>query len=514
MAEWDYGNDWGASYDPSYYYAGGSPTFDESGGYAQAIGPGLGWDFSSNPAYQQFTGWGDPTGVGSSGDTNFTGEGSGFGASILGALGSVGSFLGNNASWLGPLAAAGGSLAGGAMGSQASNEAARLQAAALNRGLDLQTAQWLQQQANQAPWLEAGQQALGHLRGRMEWAGPQQPGATPAISGANYALPSATPGWTPQTYQGPAGIDPAQYRYTPGQGPQAANYRYTPGQTPDAAAYRYTPGAVPTLQGAELLANDPGYQFRQEQARKALEASALAKGMGMSGATLGALQERSQDLASQEYGQAWNRASQQAQMREGWAQQASQLGFGQAEAASRLREQVNQIAAQQGWSQAQAEAAFREQMAQQASQQGFAQALAGQGQQFQQGLQAQQWNQGQQQAYDTDAYNRMLQQQQLRYGMDVTQNQTDYQRQQQAYQQQVAELTRQWNQFAGVAGTGQTAVGQLGTQGQAASTQLGSLLSQLGTAQGVGELGGALSWQRALGGATNNLTGLLAGLNR
>lgn len=49
---------------------------------------------------------------------------------------------------------------------------------------------------------------------------------------------------------------------------------------------------------------------------------------------------------------------------------------------------------------------------------------------------------------------------------------------------------------------------------QAAQTQLGSLLAQLGTAQGVGAAGEGLAWTRALGGAANNVTSLLAGLNR
>ena len=137
------------------------------------------------------------------------------------------------------------------------------------------------------------------------------------LSGANYQLPGTTPGWTPQN------IDAGAYRWTPGQGPSAQDYRYTPGNIPQAANYRYTPGAVPTLSGKELLANDPGVQFRMDEGRKALEASAAAKGGLLSGPTLAALQRQGQELSSQEYGNAWNRASQQAQLREQWGQAAS-----------------------------------------------------------------------------------------------------------------------------------------------------------------------------------------------
>lgn len=477
---------------------------------------------ADDPAMATFLGWGgnetqqpwyDPASIEGGG-------GGGLGA-LLGTLGSaaggLGKFLGSNASWLGPAASALGSLGTGLLGSQASGNAAAAQAAALNRGIDLQTAQWLQQQANQAPWLQAGQAALPQLQ---QLAGhgalaPFQPEAP--VYGQNYGRPSPTPGWTPQTYGGYTPVDvpsAAGYRYTPGQGPSAAQYRYTPGQIPSAAAYRYTPGAVPTLSGAALLANDPGVQFRQDEARKALEASALARGTGLSGTTLSALQRQAQDLASQEYGNAWQRASQQAQMREGWAQQASQMGWGQAEAEARLREQVNQIASQQGWSQAQAEAAFREQLAQQAGAQNWSQALQetqarAQQQQFgwQSGLQAQQWQQQQQQAWDQANYTRNWQQAQDIYNRDVYTNEQNYARQLAAYNSQLQQQNTDWNRWAALSGIGQTAVGQLGNQGQAASTQLGSLLSQLGAAQGQGQLNQGNAWTNALSNVNTSLQG-------
>jgi hypothetical protein len=436
-------------------------------------------------------------------------------ASLAGAGGGGGGGgLGSLASLLGPGLSALGSLGTGLLGANAAGNASAAQAAALNRGIDLQTAMWLQQQQNQAPWLAAGQQALPQLQqvAAQGARAPFQPGST--ISGANYALPSTTPGWTPQAYQGPAAVHAGDFRYTPGQGPRAQDYRYMPGQIPSAATYQYRPGAVPTLSGAELLANDPGVAFRLQEGRNALEASAAARGGALSGPALAALQRQGQELSSQEYGNAWQRAAQQAQLREGWAQQASQLGFGQAMSEAQLREQVNQTASQQGWSQAQAEAAFREQLAQQASQQGFSQALQGQGQAWTQGLQASQYAQQQQAAWQNQLYQQMLEQSKYRYGQDVAQNQTEYERQLAAYNSQTASDTTQWNRLAALAGFGPQAISQLATGGQAAQTQLNSLLGQLGQAQGIGDLGSALSWQKAIGGVTNNATSLLAGLNR
>lgn len=52
---------------------------------------------------------------------------------------------------------------------------------------------------------------------------------------------------------------------------------------------------------------DPGYQFRMSEGMKALERSAAAKGGLMGGANLKAISRFGQDLASQEYGNAYNR---------------------------------------------------------------------------------------------------------------------------------------------------------------------------------------------------------------
>lgn len=52
---------------------------------------------------------------------------------------------------------------------------------------------------------------------------------------------------------------------------------------------------------------DPGYQFRMAEGMKALENSAAARGSLNSGATLKAISRYGQDMASQEYQNAYNR---------------------------------------------------------------------------------------------------------------------------------------------------------------------------------------------------------------
>jgi hypothetical protein len=59
--------------------------------------------------------------------------------------------------------------------------------------------------------------------------------------------------------------------------------------------------------GQQDFEQDPGYAFRQQEGRRALERSAAARGGLLSGNTLRGIQRFGQDLASQEYGNAFNR---------------------------------------------------------------------------------------------------------------------------------------------------------------------------------------------------------------
>jgi hypothetical protein len=77
-------------------------------------------------------------------------------------------------------------------------------------------------------------------------------------------------------------------------GEQALN-RLTP------LATQYTPF------GMQQFQQDPGYQFRMSEGMKALERGAAARGGLLSGATLRGTQRFGQDLASQEYQNAFNR---------------------------------------------------------------------------------------------------------------------------------------------------------------------------------------------------------------
>lgn len=73
----------------------------------------------------------------------------------------------------------------------------------------------------------------------------------------------------------------------------------------DANAAGY--GSMARPFGQQDFQQDPGYAFRQAEGMKALERSAAARGGLLSGATMKGIQRFGQDLASQEYQNAFNR---------------------------------------------------------------------------------------------------------------------------------------------------------------------------------------------------------------
>lgn len=73
---------------------------------------------------------------------------------------------------------------------------------------------------------------------------------------------------------------------------------------------------------------DPGFAFRMQQGQQALDRSGAARGMTLSGQQVQGLTDYGQNMGSQEYGAAWNRAMSDRSTRFG--QLASLAGLGQA----------------------------------------------------------------------------------------------------------------------------------------------------------------------------------------
>ena len=116
---------------------------------------------------------------------------------------------------------------------------------------------WEKQQADQLPYLQQGQSAIGKLGSLMGGADPFE--AYLQKSGLSGGLDS---------YLGKKG-----------------------------------------LAGGQFNQNNPQYQFLLKQGQQALDRSAAARGMGYSGAQIKAAQQFGQGLASQQYDNEYNRAA-------------------------------------------------------------------------------------------------------------------------------------------------------------------------------------------------------------
>lgn len=145
---------------------------------------------------------------------------------------------------LGTVLNVGGNLLSGYMGSQAAKESAQTQADAQQRALDLQRDIYLSQLGLQQPFREAGVTAQNRLLDLL------------GLSANKTA---------------------------PGYGTMAQDF------------------------GMQQFQADPGYAFRLAEGQKALERSAAARGGLLSGSALKGAQRFGQDLASQEYQNAFNR---------------------------------------------------------------------------------------------------------------------------------------------------------------------------------------------------------------
>ena len=141
----------------------------------------------------------------------------------------------------------------GSSSAKAAKSAAQLQADAAKQAGQISQQQYEQTRQDQMPWLNAGRDALGQLSDRI---------------GQNAQFDDRWGGRIESAYQNgqlTGGLDPNNFQ------------------------------------------NDPSYQFRKQQGMDGLQSSAAASGGLLSGAALKSLNQYNSNLASQEYGNAWQR---------------------------------------------------------------------------------------------------------------------------------------------------------------------------------------------------------------
>ena len=200
-------------------------------------------------------------------------------------------------------------IGGGLIAASGAKSAANTQLQASREAQAAQDAQYKNQVALQEPFRQAGLTAQGRIMNLMGLSAPAGSYGGASTNPADYGLTQINI----PSGGGLGGImgGVGQPMYIDAQGNPVS----------DVAAYMAA-NPLPTAQGGAQPADfgkyakdfsmsdfteDPGYAFRQSEGLKALDRSASARGGLLSGGALKGIQRFGQDLASQEYGNAFNR---------------------------------------------------------------------------------------------------------------------------------------------------------------------------------------------------------------
>jgi hypothetical protein len=309
-----------------------------------------------------------------------------------------------------PLVSAASGLVSAGIGAGAAKSAAQTQADAAKQANDMLWNMYQQNRADLAPYRTVGYGALADLTNLT---------ANPLTYGAYGMTPTLDP--SQYAFQGQPALDPSAYAF-------------------NAAQYQFAPPS-----GQQVLNEDPGYQFRVQQGMKALEQTASARGGLVSGGQMKAAQQFGQDLASQEYQNAWQRALSKQGFNTQLAQYGNEQAYGRAL-------QQNQDLYTRGLTE---------------NQMGYERARA---------------------ANETEAARRLTEYQTNLGTLTGLRN-------------------IRYNELAGLAGTGQTAATASGQLGAQTAAQMGGNITSAGAAQAAGQVGVANAISgglQGLGGAANN----------
>jgi type II secretory pathway pseudopilin PulG len=221
-------------------------------------------------------------------------------------------------------------LAGAAMSSSAAGSAARTQAAAADRAANLQYEQYLKGVELQEPFRQGGLQGQNRLLTYLGLGGEGQyddSSYNKALQKYNADLANLDPskffigGGGGGSYTSGGGESDQQFYREPTGGtfdqagfdaaraglvaPNREQFRLSGGNANDPMFGKYATAEYTPEMFAKGM--DPGYQFRLKEGMKGLESSAAARGNLLSGGTLKGIQRYGQDMASQEYQNAFNR---------------------------------------------------------------------------------------------------------------------------------------------------------------------------------------------------------------
>lgn len=208
----------------------------------------------------------------------------------------------------GMVAVAGATLVTGVMANNASNRAASGAQSAAQNANQLQWDMYQQNRGDQAPWRNTGGAALGQLGNLM---GLQSQGAF----NSDLYLKDHPEVAAAMAENGKSAYDFYLSKYGENN---AEGSKYF-GGSPEF-------GSMGRDFSMSDYQADPGYQFRLEQGAKALERAGAARGSQLSGAQMKGLTDYNSGMASQEYGNAYNRFMQNRTTRFGELSNLAGLG--------------------------------------------------------------------------------------------------------------------------------------------------------------------------------------------
>ncbi|WNG71741.1 DUF4214 domain-containing protein [Cupriavidus gilardii] len=217
---------------------------------------------------------------------------------------------------------AAGAIGSAVIGGRAAKKAGQAQADAANRQLDLQWDMYQQQREDQAPWRNTGGAALNqlaYLLGIQQNVNPAQAisdlyqtylGRKPDESGFQNYMKLANSGMSIADIERSIASSPeAQDAVRSGRvdAPTVGTYAQQYGQQQSGSQPSGAFGSLLRGFTEQDFKTDPGYEFRLGEGQKALESSAAARGGLLSGAAAKAMTKYSQNFASNEYQNAYNR---------------------------------------------------------------------------------------------------------------------------------------------------------------------------------------------------------------
>ena len=214
------------------------------------------------------------------------------------------------------IGAAIGGIASGLMGARSADKAADAQTQAAQAQIDLQREIYQKTSRKFQPYYQAGNNALAAYMHEMGL------GPAPTVGGTPLTIQRITQGGGDQGWNPDSNLSGRQQSMIDGYIQQNMGIDLS-GRGGSGDIFKVGGKTFNTMAEARQYANQnargaseyqgftatPGYQFRVDEGNNAINAMAGARGGLVSGATMQALQERGQNLATEEYGNYMNRLS-------------------------------------------------------------------------------------------------------------------------------------------------------------------------------------------------------------